>query len=391
MIDFNLYLPTKIFFGKGKEKEVGKIIKNYGYSKILLVYGGKSIKESGLYEVVLNSLKENSISFFELAGIRANPTRQRVLEGLKIAKDNKIEMILAVGGGSVIDTSKSIAAGYYYDKDPFDFNLHLAEPKKSLPVGAVLTIAAAGSEGSNSCVISDDESKIKSGFNSEVNRPLFAIENPELSYTVNRYQTAAGITDIMMHTLERYFSESTSEFELADNLALGLLKTVHDAGKIAIDNPSDYQARATLMIASTISHNGLTSVAKNYEMPCHALEHALSAYDSKITHGAGLAVVFVAWAKYVLDKQTDKLARLAKALFNLECKDKKECAKIGIDSIQKFFISIGMPASLKEFGISKKDLPGIVDIATSKGTRVIGRLVPLAEQDIYNIYLSCLD
>lgn len=389
MIDFDFVSPTKIFFGLDKEKQVGKILSDYGFKKILLVYGGDSIKKSGLYNVIINSLENASVSYFELSGVRPNPTRELVSKGLDLAKQNKVEAILAVGGGSVIDTAKSISVGFYYDGDSFDFNIYKSIPQNHLPVGVVLTISAAGSEASNSCVISDDKNMVKSGFNNEHNRPLFVIENPKLTFSVNSYQTASGITDIMMHTLERFFSTS-GKFELADNLALGLLKTVKEAGAKVMTDPNDYDSRASIMLCSTISHNGLTSIGKNYEMPCHQLEHALSAYDPKITHGAGLAVVFIAWANYVYTKNIAKFSLFAKEVFNVNCENDLQCAKIGINLLQEYFKSLGMPTSIREFGLTKADIPQIVNIATRNDTRVIGRLVPLTAKDVEAIYASCL-
>ncbi|MDD4154190.1 MAG: iron-containing alcohol dehydrogenase, partial [Bacilli bacterium] len=272
MLDFNFVSPTKLFFGREKEKDVGAIIKSFGFKKILFHYGTGSIKASGLFDKIVDSLKNSGIEYVELGGVRVNPTHSLVRAGVYLAQKEQIDMILAVGGGSVIDSAKSIAVGYYYDGDPFDFNLHKAQPKKALPVGVVLTIAAAGSELSASCVISNDETNVKSGFNTDLNRPLFAICNPELTYSVSKYQTGCGIVDIISHSFERYFSPSEHK-ELSDEFALSVIRHVIEVGKRAIDNPKDYDARASLMLASTFSHNGITGLGKKTSMPIHYLAH----------------------------------------------------------------------------------------------------------------------
>ncbi len=292
MIDFSFVSPTRIIFGKDKENEIGRILKEYGFSRVLLVYGKGSVIKSGLLAKTASNLDENSIFHVELSDIPANPTRDYPLKGVEIARKNKIDCILAIGGGSVIDTAKSIGVGYYYDGDPFDFNLKLATPKKSLPVAVILTIASAGSESSNSCVIQDNDTKIKQGFNSDLIRPLFVIEDPLLTYSVPPFQTACGIADMMMHSLERYFNES-GPYELSDDWALSLVKKVMEAGKAAYKNPNDYDARAALMLFSSLSHDGLTSIGKKSVFVVHPLEHALSGYKQSITHGAGIAVCYL--------------------------------------------------------------------------------------------------
>ena len=258
MNNFVYYAPTKIYFGKGEESKIGQILKEYGFKKILFHYGKSSIKKSGLYDRVVKSLTEAKIKFVELGGVEANPKLSLVLKGVEIAKKEKVELILAVGGGSVLDSSKAISAGAKVDFSPWKFSIGEEKVKDRLPVASILTIAAAGSDMSNSCVITNDETKEKRGFSSDFNRPLFSILNPELTYTVDKWQTACGVVDIMMHTLERYFSNGDDKEELTDNLALGLLKAVYDAGYVVMKNPIDYDARATLMWANSLSHNGLT-------------------------------------------------------------------------------------------------------------------------------------
>ncbi|MFA5421355.1 MAG: iron-containing alcohol dehydrogenase [Bacilli bacterium] len=390
MIDFNFFSPTKLYFGRGKEKEVGAIIKSYGYRKVLFHYGAESIKSFGLYDKVIKSLAEQGIEYVELGGVRANPTHSLVRAGVFMAQKEKVELILAVGGGSVIDSAKAIAAGFYYDGDPFDFNLHLAKPKNALPVGVILTIAAAGSELSASCVISNDETNAKRGFNNDFNRPLFAVCNPELTYSVSKYQTGCGIVDIISHSFERYFSPSDNK-ELADEFALGVIRHVIEVGKKAIDNPLDYDARASLMLASSYSHNGITGLGKNVSMPIHAVAHGLSGYDVKIAHGAALSVLIPAWMSYVKDAEIDKLADFGREVFKIHFVNKEESANIGIRELRAFFKEVGMPLTLTELGIKQEDIPHLVALITEKGTRVVGHSArPLDAHDIEALLLSCL-
>ena len=276
---FQYYTPTKVIFGKDTHKQVGQVIRSYGFHKVLFHYGSGSIKRTGLYDQIVASLNEAGVQFVELGGVEANPKISLARKAAQLCIDEQVEMILAVGGGSVLDSSKSAAAGAANRCDPWLFSIGEKVPEKSLPVGAVLTISAAGSEMSNSCVMTNEDGWLKRGFNTDLNRPLFAIMNPELTYTVSPYQTACGITDIMMHTLERYFCFNTDN-ALTDRIAEGLLKSVIEAGKAAIENPRDYEARATLMWASSMSHNNLTGNGRDYFMRCHQIEHELSGmYD----------------------------------------------------------------------------------------------------------------
>ena len=254
MVDFDFQIKTKLFFGKDKHLQVGLILKDFGAKKILVFIGQGSVKNNGLLDTVINCLNSEGIEFRVLEGIRPNPTADLAREFVKVAKKYEPDFLLAIGGGSVIDTAKLVSVGYYYDGDCFDFNLYKTKPIKALPIGVVLTISAAGSEMSTSCVIQDDDSMIKRGFNSELIRPAFAIENPELTFSVNQRQTMNGIVDIMMHTLERYFQPSDDN-EPADGFAESLLKSVIKAGSKVIENPNDYESRAVLMLMSSLSHN----------------------------------------------------------------------------------------------------------------------------------------
>lgn len=389
MMNFDFYLPTKIYFGKGREKNVGEYIKERGYKKVLIHYGQGSVVKSGLLDVVKTSLNLNHIEYVELGGVLPNPDIELVKEGVSLARKEKVDFILAIGGGSVIDSSKSIAHGYYYDGDPFDFNLKKVTPFKNLDIGVILTLAAAGSEMSTSCVISNRNEEIKKGFNTELNRPVFAIENPELTYSVNKYQTACGITDIISHTFERYFNES-SNFQFSDYLAEGLIKSVMDAGKEAIKNPTSYEARSTLMLASSYSHNGLTSLGKNSFMPIHQLEHEVSARNPSIAHGAGLAVLTPAWMECVYKYDKEKFIKFARNVMLIKDDlDDESLIRKSIEMMKEFNALIGMPSSLHELGINEEDIEIMSNRLSKNGTFIFPSHVPLDKNLMIEIYKKC--
>ena len=390
MKNFEFYSPTKIYFGKDRENEIGDILSSFNEKKVLIVIGKNSVTKSGLLQRVIDALDKVHIEHFVLSGVRANPTFDLVEEGLKIVRNNDIKFILPIGGGSVIDTAKCIAVNYYHDGDIKDFNFHRLNPTKALPIGVILTISAAGSELSNSCVIQDDESGMKMGFNSDLVRPLFVIENPELTMSVNKEQTAYGVVDILMHTLERYFSYS-EEYELADEFALGLIKNVVDVGLLAYNNPTNYEYRARLMLASSLSHNGITSIGKAYSMPVHQLEHPISGRFTNIAHGCGLAVLFPAWAKYYYKYDLDKFAKLGERVFNIKEADKEKAAILTIDAISDYFKKLDMPSSLSELGIKEEDIIILTNNVTRKGTRVVKHhLKDMNDEVVMTIYKSCL-
>ena len=389
MINFDFQIKTKIYFGKDKHLQVGLILKEFNAKKVLVFIGQGSVRKSGLLDAVISCLIDENIEFKVLEGIRPNPTADLAREFVKIAKDYHPDFLLAVGGGSVIDTAKLVSVGYYYDGDCFDFNLHKVSPEKALPVGSVLTISAAGSEMSTSCVIQDDELMIKRGFNSELIRPAFAIENPELTYSVSPRQTMNGIVDIMMHTLERYFQPSCDN-EPADGFAEALLKSVIKAGSVVINNSNDYESRAVLMLMSSLSHNGLTNIGKKFFMPVHQLEHALSGVYPEVSHGAGLAVLFPAWSKAYIDVETDKFDKLARNVFGLNNPDKLENGKAGIKELENFFKSIHAPLSFKELGIDNPDIDKLINVLLDGGKKVIPYdKKPLTQEIARIIYESC--
>ena len=393
MEQFSYYTPTKVIFGKGVQSQVGEVIRSYGFKKILLHYGSGSIKRSGLYDQIVASLNESSIEFVELGGVQPNPKLSLSRKAAQLCIDEQVEMILAVGGGSVLDSSKSAAAGAANRCDPWEFSSGTRKLTKSLPVGAVLTISAAGSEMSNSCVITNEDGWLKRGFGSDLNRPIFALMNPELTYTVSKYQTACGITDIMMHTLERYFCMN-GDVALTDRLAEGLLKSVIEAGSIAIENPEDYEARATLMWASSLSHNGLTGNGRDYMMRCHQIEHELSGMYDRIAHGAGLAVIFPAWAKYIYknEKALPRFCQYATRVWGIEMdfEHPERTALKGIEATENYFKSIGMPVRLSELDVDDSKLEEMAEKCTFFGKRVLKDYMPLDTKEIIDIYKLAL-
>ena len=391
MIDFDFQIKTRIIFGKDKHLEVGKLLKEQGAEKVMIFIGQGSVKKSGLLDVVIDCIKKEDIKYIVVEGIRPNPTADYAREIVDLARVFNPDFLLPIGGGSVIDTAKLVSVGYYYDGDCFDFNLHKAKPTKALPIGSILTISAAGSEMSTSCVIQDDELMIKRGFNSELVRPVFAIENPELTYSVSLNQTVNGVVDIMMHTLERYFQPSCNN-EPADRFAEGLLKSVIEAGRIVINDPKNYESRAVLMLMSSLSHNGLTNIGKKFFMPVHQLEHALSGVYPQVAHGAGLSVLFPAWAKCYMDVEVDKFDTFARNVFGLNNSDKMVNAKAGIETLENYFKSIHAPLTFKELGLENPDIDKLINVLLDGGTKVIPHdKKPLNQEIARIIYESCRD
>jgi alcohol dehydrogenase YqhD (iron-dependent ADH family) len=388
MLDFTYYAPTKVFFGKDTHKSAGEIIKSYGYKKIMLQYGKSSIKSTGLYDEIMESLKSNGIEVVEMGGVKPNPDLEFVHNAIKIARSEKVEMILAVGGGSVIDSCKYTATGTKYDGDVWDFALGKATPEDGLPVGCVLTHSAAGSEMSNSAVISNEQLNMKRGYGSDFNRPKFAICNPELTYTVSKYQTACGIVDIMAHTMERYFI-NVPETPLTDSIAESLLRSVIESGKVLMDNPKDYNARATVMWASSLSHNGLTGCGRQNALPVHQLEHALSGEYSTIAHGAGLAVLFPAWGRYIYKHNVPRFARFSRNVWGVCEEDDQKAALMGIEEMEKYFKFLDMPLKLREFDIPFSCIETLSELCTFKKQRVVKSYIDLGFDEIKEIFESC--
>ncbi len=388
MRNFVFNTPTKVFFGKDTHKNIGEIVKQYGFKKIMMQYGKSSIKKNGLYDEIMNSLKENEIEVIEMGAVEPNPKVTFVREAVKVAKEQGVELILAVGGGSVIDSCKATAIGAKHDCGIWDIMMGKVAPQSALPVGCVLTISAAGSEMSASAVITNLEENMKKGLGSELNRPLFAVLNPELTYTVSKYQTACGIVDIMSHTMERYFTVCEPT-DLTDRISEGLLKSVVVSGKVLMENPYDYDARANMMWASSLSHNGLTGCGRENALCVHQLEHALSGKYDHIAHGAGLAVLFPAWSRYIYKHNVPRFAQFARRVFDVECDNDESAAVQGIERMAEFFELLGMPSRLSEF-VEQVDAKELAKLCTYNGKRTVKSYIELGERQIEDIFLSCI-
>ena len=383
MENFTFYSPTKFVFGKDTESEAGKLVKAFGGSKVLIHFGGGSVIRSGLLDRVKASLDNEGITYTMLGGVKPNPRSGLVYEGIDLCRKENIDFILAVGGGSVIDSSKAIAAGTLYDGDFWDF--YCGKPiEKALPVGTVLTIAAAGSEGSGDSVITKEEGMFKRGAGSEAIRPKFSILNPQLTTTLPPYQTACGITDIMAHLYERYLTNS-KDVEVTDRLIEALLITMKNEGPKVIADPNDYQARANIMWAGTMAHTNACGVGRSQDWNSHNIEHELSAlYDC--AHGAGLAVTMPAVFRYVMDHDRARFEQVAQRVWGVDT------AEAGIDAFRDFLISIGMPSALGELGGNEEDIPTLVhNLCYGDGrTGTISGFVTLNEEDCTKIYRSMM-
>ena len=385
MKNFIYNTPTKVYFGKGQEDNIGIILKGYNAKKVLLHYGKSSVKKSGLLDKIITKLKEESIEFYELGGVEPNPKLSLVLKGIELVKTNKIDFILAIGGGSVLDSAKLISSGSLVEHDPWLFSIKEKTPTKHIPVGVILTIAASGSDMSNSCVITNDLTKEKRGFNSEENRPTFAILNPELTYSVSKYQTACGIVDILMHTLERFISIGEETY-LTDQISIALMKAVLKAGKVAIDNPNDYEARAELLWANSLSHNGLTSCGREYLMSVHQLEHEVSGMFDHVAHGAGLAALWPAWAMTVYPSAIERFKLLAYEVLEIEpTNNPQNDISMAILKLKDYFKSLGIETSLREFGIKESDLPALALNVTFNHKRVLKDVMTIDESKALEI------
>ncbi|HAE91906.1 MAG TPA: NADH-dependent alcohol dehydrogenase [Tissierella sp.] len=389
MLNFNYNIPTKVFFGEGKIEVLGKQIKKYG-SRVLLAYGGGSIKKTGIYDEVVKILRENNIPYYELSGIEPNPRVESVEEGVKICRDNDIDFILAVGGGSTIDCSKAIAAAYYYKGNPWDLVIGKAKIEKVLPIGTILTLSATGSEMDAGAVITNMETNQKYGFGHPGFFPKFSILDPRYTYTVSKYQTASGVADIMSHTFEEYFSNEKGAY-LQDRLAEAILKTCIKYGGIAIDEPQNYEARANLMWASSLAINGLLGYGKDSLWSVHPLEHELSAYYD-ITHGVGLAILTPHWMEYVLDEDNLwKFVEYGINVWNIDSNfDDMKIAKLAIEKTSQFFKSLGIPMSLKEVGIDEGKLEIMAKDVIEYKEGPVGNFKPLDYKDVLSIYKKAL-
>ncbi len=390
MNNFNFYTPTRYVFGRGAEEQVGQLTSGMGAHKVMVVYGMGSAVRSGLLARVKASLKQAGVRTVDLGGVQPNPVDTKVYEGITLARAEAIDGLVAVGGGSTIDTAKAIACGIPYEGDFWDFYCGKKVVEKALPVGVVLTIPAAGSEGSGNSVITrlDGLHKLSLRTDSAL-RPMFACLNPELTFTLPPYQTASGIADMMAHIFERYFSPTTG-VEVTDRLAEGLLKAIIEEAPKVIANPTDYDARANILWSGTLAHNGLCGTGRAEDWSSHFMEHEVSAVYG-VTHGAGLAVIFPAWMTFMAEHRPAKVAQMARRVFGIDTVDDREAALQAVARLRTFFHSIGLPVTMAELGIPHPDIDLLVaKLHENKGT-TIGAYLPLTAEETKQIYQLTMD
>lgn len=390
MNKFVFYSPTEFVFGKATEMQVGALARKHGARKVMIVYGGGSVVRSGLLDRVKQSLREAGIEYCLMGGVQPNPVDTKVYEGIEFCRREQADMLLPVGGGSVIDTAKAIAAGVLYEGDFWDFYIGKAKVTKALKVAVVLTIPAAGSEGSGNTVITKLDGLQKLSLRvPEVLRPVFSIMNPELTYTLPPFQTACGVADMMAHIMERYFT-NTQEVEIGDRLCEGTLMAIINEAPKAMRNPEDYGARANLMWAGMIAHNGTCGVGCEEDWASHFLEHEISAIYG-VTHGAGLSVIFPAWMTWMVEHNVGKVAQYAVRVWGVpESEDKKAVALEGIGKLKAFFSSLGLPVTFEELGVEDPDIDRLADSLHRNKGELVGNYVKLTKQDSKEIYrLAC--
>ena len=392
MTDFQFYSPTRFVFGRGAEKKTGELVRACGGTKVLLHFGGGSVKRNGVYDAVVASLREAGVPFVELGGVQPNPRSGLVREGIALCRREKVDFVLAVGGGSTIDSAKAIAFGTLYDGDFADY--YFGKDVKNqppvpgaLPIGTVLTIAAAGSEGSGNSVINLEPDGLKRAATGDALRPKFSVLNPEFTFTLPPYQTACGLTDIFAHVVERYFTP-TPHVEITDALCEAVMRTVVEEGPKALARPDDYDARANVMWAGTVAHNNICGVGRAQDWSSHGIEHELSArYDC--AHGAGLAVVMPAWMAYVMETNVSRFARFAERVFGVREADPSVAAKEGLARYRAWLKSIGMPLTFAELGAKPEDIPALVAKLGLRGN-ALGSFRPLRDDDVAAILrLAC--
>lgn len=384
MNNFSFYSPTEFAFGKGMESSCGRLVKKYGGSRVLLHYGGGSVVRSGLLDRVKASLEAEGIFFVELGGVQPNPRDTLVYKGIDMCKEQGIDFVLAVGGGSSIDSAKAIAVGVCYEGDFWDMYIGKAQVQAALPVGTVLTIAAAGSEGSESSVITKEDGMWKRGLSTDLIRPRFSVLNPELTCTLPAYQTACGATDIMAHICERYFT-NTKEVEVTDRLCEALLLTMVKETPRVIADPNNYDARANIMWAGMVAHNNIVGVGRDQDWNSHNIEHELSGlYDC--AHGAGLAVIMPSWMEFVYKHDVMRFAQFATRVWGCQMNfaNPEVTALEGIRAFRRFLSSIGMPINFEQLGAKREDIPTLVEKLGVKGRT--GGFLPLSSEDVAAIY-----
>lgn len=389
MNDFKYCAPTQYVFGRGVETQTGDLTRAMGCRRVLIVYGGGSVVRSGLLDRVKISLETAGVEFLELGGVNPNPTDDRVYEGITICREHGVDGVLGVGGGSAIDTAKAIAGGVPYDGDFWDFYAGKAVMTEALPIGVVLTIPAAGSEGSGNSVITRLDGLHKISLRTDTAlRPRFAVMNPELTFTLPPYQTASGIADMMTHIYERYFT-NTPEVEVTDRVAEGVLKAIITEAPKVMANPENYDARANIMWCGTLAHNGVCGTGRQEDWVSHFMEHELSAVYG-VTHGAGLAVIVPAWLSFMVDHNPGKVAQFARRVWDVEEADDRLAAIEGINRLKSFYRSIGMPVTLGELGIENPDIDLLVKKLHENKGEVIGGYYRLTEKETRQIYLKAL-
>lgn len=388
MEDFVYYAPTKVVFGRGAERQTGELVSSCGGKKVLVHYGGKSAVKSGLLGRICSSLESAGISYVTLGGVVPNPRLSLVYEGIALAKSENVDFILAVGGGSVIDSAKAIGYGVNDGGDVWDFYERKRTPDSCVPIGVVLTIAAAGSEMSSSSVITNENGWLKRGYSSNLARARFAVMNPELTMTLPKYQTASGCVDIMMHTMERYFNHCEN-MELTDGISEHLMRTVMKNAGILMEKPDDYEARAEVMWAGSLSHNGLTGCGTDGgDWASHQLEHELGGMFD-VAHGAGLSAVWGSWARYVIDAAPKRFARFAVNVMGVSASgDDMDTGLRGIEAMEEFYRSVGMPVNIRELGLelTEEQMRELAEKCSHFGKRTVGCIKRLGKEDMYQIY-----
>jgi len=391
MQNFDLYTPTKFIFGPGRENEVGTWVRHFGGTRVLIHYGSGSVQRSGLLARVIRSLDAAGIWSTQLGGVVPNPRDTLVVQGIELCRRENIDLVLAVGGGSVLDSSKAIAIGACYNGELWDIYSYKYVPQKRLRLGTIITMPATGSEGSNSSVIVHESEKLKRGLRSDLNRPDFSIINPELSYSLPPFQVACGASDILSHILERYLTRTT-EVELTDRLCEAAMMAVIDAAGATMANPKEYGPRANLCWASTIAHNGSLGVGRQEDWSVHALEHEMGGFFDT-PHGAGLAALYPAWLQHVLPRNPGKVIQLANRVFGvpLNDADPEAAAREGIRRLAAFYHSLGLPANLNGLGVKKEAIPAMAARVKRNKDGTCGFYLPLRDADILAIYESAFD
>lgn len=389
MKDFTYYAPTEVVFGRDSEQHVARLVKKYGGHKVLVHYGGGSAKKSGLLDKVCDQLKQERIEFILLGGVVPNPRLSLVLQGIELCRKEGVDLILAIGGGSVIDSSKAIAYGVPYEGEVWDFFCGKYIPDTALLVGCVVTNPASGSEMSDSCVITNEDTKDKRGYSSQLGRCKFAVSNPVRTFTLPPYQTAAGVADIMMHSMERYFSNDM-DMNLTESIAEALLRTMIKNAYKVLANPKDYQARAQIMWGGSLAHNGLTECGMQRDWACHKLEHELSGMFD-VTHGAGLTAIWPTWARYVYKNNVERFVRFAVNVMGVsnDSSDPEGTAMRGIEAMEQFYKDIKMPVTLQELLGRKATDEEIEELArkcSHDGNITVGNLKVLSREDMKTIY-----